>query len=38
MQIEIIENFLDKEDFDNLCSLKLKKTQENEINILKKLE
>lgn len=33
MQIEIIENFLDKEDFDNLCSLKLKKIQEDEISI-----
>jgi hypothetical protein len=33
MQIKIIENFLDKDDFENLCCLKLKKTNENEISI-----
>ena len=33
MQVKIVENFLDKEDLENLCSLKLKKTNEDEISI-----
>jgi hypothetical protein len=33
MHIKIVENFLDKKDFETLCSLKLKKTRKDEITI-----
>jgi hypothetical protein len=33
MNIKIIDNFLFKEDFTELCQLNLKKTQEEEINV-----
>ena len=33
MNIKIIDNFLNKEDFQELCALKLKKISDNEIAV-----
>ena len=33
MQIKVIDNFLDKDDYENLCCLKLNKINDNEIFI-----